>query len=64
MTDNEKRAHDLAIAITSATMKPEFLINEPLEADGHTLIFNPYEKYQKAYKALLKAFDDDYPKGR
>ena len=64
MTDNEKRAHDLAIAITYVTMKPEFLINEPLESDGHTLIFNPYEKYQQAYKALLKAFNDDYPEGR
>lgn len=61
MTDNEKRAHDLAIMLTSKILNPEFLMNEPKEADGKTINVDPYQKYKQIYDAALKSLNADYP---
>lgn len=61
MTDNEKRAHDLAIAMVSYTMNPETL-KGIADAKGESEVHvDPYGIYLDYYKMFLEAFNRDYP---
>lgn len=61
MTDNEKRAHDLAIAMLSYTMNPETL-RGIADAKGESEIhIDAYGIYSDYYKMFLEAFSRDYP---
>lgn len=63
MTDNEKRAHDIAVALL-----PEFLhveMNKSLvEESNSTHTFNIYEAYKTEYDSMLKAINRDFPDDR
>ncbi|MGN1165113.1 MAG: hypothetical protein ACI4S2_01630 [Lachnospiraceae bacterium] len=52
MKDNEKRAHDLAIATLP------FIYNN---ASSNDEPFDIYEAYMSTYKEALKSFNRDFP---
>lgn len=64
MTDNEKRAHELALVLVAEIIKPEYLANEPKSEDGKTVKVDPYQKYKMAYESILASLNSDYPNGR
>ncbi len=53
MTDNEKRAHDLAIGMLNRID----LVDNNMEA----VPIDFYQKYQETYETLLHCFEKDYP---
>ena len=57
MTDNEKRAHDIAVAATSA--KIVALLNEAART-GKTLSYSYYDMYKAAYNEVLKLVESDF----
>lgn len=62
MTDNEKRAHDLAIAVCIDTchLKRQSQIDT-----GKTHVTVDYfEEYTNAYESALEAFNEKYPSGK
>lgn len=65
MTDNEKRAHDLAIASMPIIYEGyKSQIKNYVPANGETskdFIFDIYTEYLKAYNASLKSFNRDFP---
>ena len=63
MTDNEKRAHDLAIATVSGLMNPDFLKTQASLHEDKIVTFDPYVHYMKAYRLLLESFEKDFPDG-
>ena len=61
MTDNEKRAHDLAVAISVEVCH--------LEASSHianmeSTKINYFEHYMNAYNGLLEDFNKHFPDGK
>lgn len=62
MTDNEKRAHDLAIAISidAAHIKA----NAQLSAGSTEITFDYFAEYLNAYNAALEAFNEKFPNGK
>ena len=63
MTDNEKRAHDLAIATVSGLMNPDFLKTQASLHEDKIVTFDPYVHYMKAYRLLLESFEKDFSDG-
>lgn len=62
MTDNEKRAHDLALV-----MLPKIFENISLNAheSGETNVtIDAYKEYLKVYEINLQAFNRDFPNGK
>lgn len=57
MTDNEKRAHDLAIAAIPYAMDAAKQMVKEGTIDG----FPFYKVYLQIYEDLLKAFQRDFP---
>lgn len=62
MTDNQKRAHDLAILVLKKLDIACFM--EPSAADGEEFKVDLYEKYKEAYTAALDALNRDFPDGK
>lgn len=62
MTDNEKRAHDLALVLVAEIIKPEYVAGEAPDANGQIKV-DLYQKYKKVYDSILKALKADYPNG-
>lgn len=61
MTDNEKRAHDIAVAALVIATRPEAL--RAAETDDGVASIDIYQKYLDAYNSLLKALQRDFPSG-
>lgn len=62
MTDNEKRAHDIALVLLAEIMKPQYLVNEVVGGSKSATV-DAYAKYKTAYDSALKALNRDYPSG-
>lgn len=62
MTDNEKRAHDLAVAICidSCHIKAKAQINSGSE----NVTVDYFSEYINAYDIALEAFNEKFPNGR
>ncbi len=63
MTDNEKRAHDLAVAITCETMRPETLQAIATATGKSEIHFDLYGVYKDYYRMFLPLFNRDFPDG-
>lgn len=63
MTDNEKRAHDLAIATLSFSLQPEMLKGMANASGTNKLNIDPYHAYIGLYHEFLRAFGKDFPTG-
>lgn len=61
MTDNEKRAHDLAIFALSKTIDFEQLAKNAAQCGETEISVDFYAEYIKAYNAVLPAFNRDFP---
>lgn len=59
MTDNEKRAHDLAIVMIP--LMYDINVNNAMTEDVKELNFDGYQIYQEIYPKVLKLFNADYP---
>ena len=59
MTDNEKRAHDLAIAYVPFAI--EEIKKEAQSANISEVSFTFYEMYLQAYHSFLEDLNDDFP---
>lgn len=59
MTDNEKRAHDLAIAFIPMAFENHkaAIYNESIPEDTH---FDIYSVYMECYKNALESFNRDF----
>jgi len=64
MTDNEKRAHDLVVAITCGTMRPEMLQAIGAATGQSEIHFDLYGVYKDYYRMFLTLFNRDYPDGK
>lgn len=61
MTDNEKRAHDLAVASVNAMMVAS-CNGSHIEVTGmESNVFDVYGVYMKYYESMLKSFNRDFP---
>lgn len=65
MTDNEKRAHDLSIALLNRIMDMDMQASKQKQLDsGQTDIHletNPHEVYMRIYKPSLSFFNREFP---
>ena len=59
MTDNEKRAHDLALSHYQSVLSD--LVLENWASDDESNELDVYTAYKKLYDELLKLFNRDYP---
>jgi len=62
MTDNEKRAHDFAVA-----MLPEVIngrVNERARSGENEIVVDMYTEYIALYNKVLKSFNRDFPDGQ
>lgn len=64
MTDNERRAHELAVAIRCGTMRPEMLSAIGAATGQSEIHFDPYGIYKDYYSMFLPLFNRDYPDGK
>lgn len=62
MTDNEKRAHDLAVAICIDVC--HIKINNQIAGANTDEKIDYLTEYLEAYKAALEAFDKEFPDGK
>ena len=62
MTDNEKRAHDLAVAvcIDACHLKRQAQIDS---GKVHVTV-DYFEEYMNAYESTLEAINEKYPSGK
>lgn len=67
MTDNEKRAHDMSIALLNRVMDMDMQDSKQKQLDsGETEIYlstNPHEVYMRIYKSALNSFNKEFPNG-
>lgn len=61
MTDNEKRAHDLAIATLSYSIQPEMLRRLASATGASELNIDVFGVYISSYRAFLEAFQQEFP---
>lgn len=63
MTDNEKRAHDLAVALIPLMQKNHAaqVLNGELPEDD---VFDAYHYYMGCYVSALESFNRDFPDGK
>lgn len=64
MTDNEKRAHDLALLVMSKSIDLEQIARQAAGKGSQTVKIDFYAEYKKAYDAALPAFNHDFPSGK
>lgn len=62
MTDNEKRAHDLAIAMCIDICHLKY--NAQISSKETHIELDYFKEYAKAYDAVLDAFNEKYPSGK
>lgn len=62
MTDNERRAHDLTIAVLTYSLKPDIMIGEAKVNGQENLKINTYKAYMSLYNMFLELFNSDFPK--
>lgn len=62
MTDNEKRAHDLAIAMLPSTI--EYQSEKAVENGTAENGVNLFECYMSTYKSALNEFNREFPDGK
>ena len=62
MTDNEKRAHDLAV-VTVPVLYDMQKYNAISNKDNSVKI-DLYDEYLRSYETLLDAFNRDFPNGK
>jgi len=58
MTDNEKRAHDLAISMIPIIYSLD--VGKGNNIDSKNLDFNAYIEYKKLYDMAIPLFDKDF----
>jgi hypothetical protein len=65
MTDNEKRAHDITVAMLpilhDMNIETAKVTTEPDENNTIQAEFHVYEEYLQTYNSLLKSFNRDFP---
>lgn len=61
MTDNEKRAHDLAVALCIETY--HLKAKSKIAAGETNVSVDIFAEYLKAYELGLKAFNEKFPNG-
>jgi len=61
MTDNEKRAHDLAIAVCVGTAYTK--INCEISSGETKIKIDYFQEYMNAYNAALESFNKAFPDG-
>lgn len=64
MTDNEKRAHDLAVAMLISTMKPETIIAIGQATGQDEIHVDVYGIYKDYYDMFLDPLNRDFPNGK
>lgn len=62
MTDNEKRAHDLAIAVCIDTCRLKR--QSQVDAGKVHVTVDYFEEYANIYDSALEAFNEKYPSGK
>lgn len=62
MTDNEKRAHDLAVAMCIDLCHLKY--NAQISAGKTNIELDYFEEYIKAYEVTLDALNEKYPSGK
>lgn len=62
MTDNEKRAHDLAISMLPISYDMNMRTAEKEKAS--VVNFDAYNEYMSFYEQALKNFNQDFPAGK
>lgn len=62
MTDNEKRAHDLAVAVCIEVCHLKY--NAQISANKTNIELDYFAEYEKAYEATLDALNRKYPSGK
>lgn len=62
MTDNEKRAHDLAIAVCTDVC--HLKRQSQVDAGKTHVTIDYFEEYINAYESALEAFNEKYPSGK
>lgn len=60
MTDNQQRAHDIAVACALTESNPIRIASKALKQDD-TKPFDFYEVYKFAYSVALDALNRDFP---
>ncbi|MCI9081452.1 MAG: hypothetical protein HFI70_03860 [Lachnospiraceae bacterium] len=61
MTDNEKRAHDLAITLLPAMIDSKA---QNIAENNSTNSVNPVDCYMELYKNALKSFNREFSAGK
>jgi hypothetical protein len=59
MTDNEKRAHDLAAAMVLSMIN--LRMKEIAQSGETNIIIDIYHEYMKIYNSSLESFNRDFP---
>ena len=62
MTDNEKRAHEFALAVLPKMF--DFRADEAAQAGVSNFAIDFYAEYLTAYKKVLDSFNRDFPEGK
>lgn len=62
MTDNEKRAHDLAVAVSVNSCNMS--MNAQISNGKTEISIDYFASYMDAYKVLLDAFNEKFPDGK
>ena len=62
MTDNEKRAHDLAIVICTDVC--HLKRQSQVDAGKTHVTVDYFEEYINVYESALEAFNEKYPSGK
>ena len=61
MTDNEKRAHDLAVAMVPILFD---LQKNKVDIQNNEIRIDCYSDYKKLYETSLESFNRDFPDGK
>lgn len=62
MTDNEKRAHDLAIVMCASACLLK--IKEQILNGNSEVSVDYFNEYMNAYKITVNSFDSEFPDGK
>lgn len=62
MTDNEKRAHDFAVALVP--LMTDFRVRGSAQKGESDVYLDPYHEYRNVYDSVLESFNRDFPDGR
>lgn len=63
MTDNEKRAHDLAVAMVPVLYNQQ-VSSVNIEDIESGITVDVYKDYMEVYELALKSFNRDFPDGK